>query len=295
MSKTNTVVKAIKMGCKHGGKFLAKNAPTGLCIIGTVGVVAALILAVEKAPDAQAELKKEKAIWEATPDKDKRNKADYIFKLVRIGTQHYWVVIAVATGAVVCFWLANHISIKRLKSALLAAGLATKSKEELEEKIKELDGEKHLSKLKEEVAVDQLRKADDIDFSKEYGPGESWFYEPGSRQYFRSNYERIRQSCNAVREDLESQIIDDGCKYAWVPANDFLLDIGCEMCDFGNSLGFGVEIISNDISRDEIRNLCQDACAIKFGSDFKNGVPCGVLIYDCRLQHNLEFNVCEHC
>ena len=156
----STLIKGGKLLLKNGGKYIVKMAPGILCATGTAGIVGALILTAKKAPDAKKDFDAEKAKWDAIPNKEDRNKADYIFKLVRIGAQHYWVVIAVATGSIVCFWLANHINFKRLMSALTALGVTTKSKEELEEKIKEMDGEKHLRAVKDEIAKDQLKKAD---------------------------------------------------------------------------------------------------------------------------------------
>lgn len=290
----STYVKYGMKAVRLGGKYFVKELPWVLCGVGTVGIAEAIILTAKKTPDATKELNNEKAQWEAIQDKEKRNKADYIFRLVRIGAKHYWVVIAVATGAVVCFWVANGITSKRLVKALTALGIITKGKEELEDKIKELDGEKHLRAVKDEIAKDQLRDAPPIDPNKEYGPGESWFYEPGSRQHFRTSYERIRQAAENVRRDLREQIMD-GNTYAFVPANDFILDAGGEMCDFGKDLGFGIEVNNASLSEKMLYELSEEACNIAFASDFKNGVPEGVIIYDCQMKHKDMFNVFARC
>lgn len=271
-------------------KLAQKHLPSILTAVGTAGVVGAIVLTAKKAPDAKKELDEEKEKWEAIPDKENRVKADYIFRRIRIGAKHYWIVAIVVGGAITCFWLANHISLKRLMSALTAAGISAKTKEELEDKIKELDGDKHLKKVKDEIAKDKLKEAPDIDPNKDYGPGESWFYEPGSRQYFRSNYERIRQAVNEVRADLRRQIID-GSKYAFVPANDLLMDIGAEGCTFGDDLGFGIEIDDNHITESMLEEMVEDACRLNFTSDFKNGIPVGVIMYDCTLQHKSLYDV----
>ena len=290
----STVIKGCKMAIKYSGKQIVKHAPGILCGFGTGGVGLALWLMAKKAPEAKKELDAEKAQWEATEDKEKRNKADYIFKLVRIGAKHYWVVVSVATGAIVCFWLANRINFKRLMSALTALGISTKGKEEIEEKIKELDGEKHLRAVKDEIAKDQLKNAPPIDPNKNYGPGESWFYEPGSHQYIRTSYEKIRQAAENIRRDLREQILD-GNRYAFVPVNDFILDIGGESCDFGKDLGFGIEIVNSNISEKKLVEMSEEACSISFASDWKENVPVGVIIYDCRLHHEEMYNVFSKC
>ena len=171
-------------------------------------------------------------------------------------------------------------------SALTALSISAKSKEELEEKIKELDGDKHLKKIKDEINSDKLKnETKTIDPERELAPGESWFYEPGSRQIFRSSYERIRQTIVNIKEDLMYQIEIDGERIAWVPVNDFLMDIGAEPCDFGNDLVFGVEVVSNDISKKNLKELVDAACDIGFTAEWKDNIPVGAIRYDCHLRH----------
>ena len=221
MGKIDILLGALKVGMKHGSKILVKNAPTILTAVGTGGVVAALILTAKKAPEAKKELDKEKEIWDAIPDKENRVKADYIFKRIRIGAKHYWVVIAVATGAIVCFWVANHISFKRLMSAITAAGLATKSKEELEAKIKELDGDKHLQKLKDEIDADRVRNNPPVEGQIiDTGYGMHLCYEPISGRYFYSNIERIKRAVIICRDYLQ--------KDGYLALNDWFNELGLD-------------------------------------------------------------------
>lgn len=193
-------VKAVRLG----GKYFVKALPWILCGVGTAGVAEAIILTAKKTPDAMEELNEAKVEWESVPDKEKRNKADYIFKLVRIGAKHYWVVVAVATGAVICFWVANHINFKRFMSALTAAGISTKAKEELEEKIKELDGEKHLQKIKDEIDGDKVKNNPPVtDQIINTGLGMHLCYEPITGRYFYSNIEKIKRAVIICRDYLQ--------------------------------------------------------------------------------------------
>ena len=189
---------------KHSGKYLVKILPWVLCGVGTVGVTSAIVLTAKKTPDAKEELDEAKEEWENLPDKENRVKADYIFKLVRIGAKHYWVVIAVATGSIVCFWLANGITFKRFMSALTALGLTTKGKEEIEAKIKELDGEKHLSKIKDEIDADRIKNDPPVtDKIIDTGLGTHLCYEPITGRYFYSNIEKIKRAVIVCRDYLQ--------------------------------------------------------------------------------------------
>ena len=220
----STIIKGCKMAAKYSGKQIVKHAPGILCGFGTGGVGFALWLMAKKAPEAKKELDAEKAQWEATEDKEKRNKADYIFKLVRIGAKHYWVVISVATGAIVCFWLANRINFKRLMSALTALGISTKGKEELEEKIKELDGEKHLQKIKDEIDADTIKNNPPVqDRIIDTGLGMHLCYEAITGRYFYSNIERIKRAVVTCRDYLQ--------KDGYLSVNDWFCELNLDTTD----------------------------------------------------------------
>ena len=221
--------KTVEKGLKVSGKAIVKYAPTILTTIGTIGVGISVFLTAKKAPDAKAELDEAREEWEDTPEKEKRNKADYIFKLVRIGVKHYWMVILLVGGSVTCFWVANHVSLKRLTSALTAAGLSAKAKEELENKIRELDGDKHLKKLRDEIDADRI-KNNPPDDSKiiDTGLGLHLCYEPVTGRYFYSNIELIKQAVLQLKEYLQ----EDG----YVSLNDWFDLIRLDSTECGRFL-----------------------------------------------------------
>jgi len=196
--------KMVENGLKISGKFVVKHAPTILTTIGTIGVGVSVFLTAKKAPDAKKELNEVREEWEEIPDKEKRNKADYIFKLVRVGASHYWMIMLLVGGSVACFWVANHVSLKRLTSALTAAGLSAKAKEELEAKIKELDGDKHLKKIKDEIDADRIKNNPPEEGKIiDTGLGMHLCYEPVTGRYFYSNIELIKQAILQLREYLQ--------------------------------------------------------------------------------------------
>ena len=253
---------ALKLA-KCGGKLLIKHAPTILTAVGTIGVGIGVILTAKKAPEAKEELQEVKDEWDAVEDKEKRNKADYIFKLVRVGAKHYWVVALVISGSIACFWVANHISLKRLMSALTAAGLANKSKEELEEKIKELDGEKHLNKIKDEIDKDTIQNNPPKEGSiVDTGLGMHLCYEPITGRYFYSNIERIKQAVITCREYLQ--------KDGYLALNDWFNELRLDTTDVGNFLCWTADTI------DDINNF-----DVSFSSQLtQESAPVLVIRYD---------------
>ena len=224
-----TILTIIKHGSKVVLKGAVKHAPTILTGVGTALVIGSVIFTAEKAPDAKQELDEARQEWEEIPDKEKRNKADYIFKLVRIGVKHYWMVALLVGGSITCFWVANRVSLKRLTSALTAAGLSAKAKEELENKIKELDGDKHLKKLKDEIDADTIKNNPPVEGQiYDTGLGMHLCYEPVTGRYFYSNIEKIKQSILQIREYLQ--------KDGYISLNDWFDELGLSSTECGRFL-----------------------------------------------------------
>ena len=237
------IVKGGLKAAKYIRKGAIKHLPTLLTALGTAGVIGGVILAIKKAPDAKKDLDEEKEKWDDIPDKENRVKADYYFKRVRICFQHYWLVILIIGGSITCFWVANHVSVKRLTSALTAAGLSAKAKEELEQKIKEMDGEKHLQNIKDEIDGDHVRNnppsENDIINT---GYGSHLCYEPITGRYFYSNIEKIKRAVIICRDELQ--------KEGYLSINDWFCALNLDttdlhLCWLADSIG---EVNDFDIS-----------------------------------------------
>ena len=204
MFQLQTLLKLGMKGVKHGGRIAVKHLPTILTAAGTIGVGIGVWQTAKKAPEAKEALDKVKEEWDAIEDQEKRVKADYYFKRIRVGAKYFWVVFLIIGGSITCFWIANRVSLKRLTSALTAAGLSAKAKEELENKIKELDGEKHLQKIKDEIDGDRIRNNPPVeDQIINTGYGMHLCYEPISGRYFYSNIERIKRAVIMCRDYLQ--------------------------------------------------------------------------------------------
>ena len=241
--QVGNIVQGTLKALKIVQKGAIKHLPTILTAVGTVGVIVGVGLAIDKAPDAKKELDKEKRIWEETPDKENRVKANYIFKRVCIGAKHFWLVFVVIAGSVTCFWVANHVSLKRLTSALTAAGLSAKAKEELEQKIKQMDGEKHLQNIYDDIDADRIRDNPPVESEiLNTGLGTHLCYEPITGRYFYSNIEKIKRAVITCRDQLQ--------KDGYLSINDWFCTLNLDstelqLCWTADTLG---EVNDFDIS-----------------------------------------------
>lgn len=276
--KIKTMAMTLRAGAKLGLRWTAKNLPTILTIIGTAGVITGTIAAAKAAPEAKDELDAAKLEWEINEEDEGRTKSEYVFRLVRIGTKHYWVVALIIGGSIACFWFANHINLKRLGAALTVAAVSRENLKDIENKILELDGEKKLNKIKDEVAKDRINNAD-LDLDNVYGVGEHLCYDPIGRHYFMSDIEKIKRAERMVKEELRDQLKKDP-SYAFVHLSDFLNWCG-DNSGFGDLLGFQVEPQGYDISPKDIDNLVDEAIDISGSSALKDGsIPVFVIGYD---------------
>lgn len=286
----NTIGKTIGIGMRLGSKFIVKHLPTILTAVGTVGVCVGTVMAAKKAPEAKVELDKVKAEWEAKPDQEKTNgnKADYVFKLVRVGTRYYGIVIAIVGGSIVCFWVANHINLKRLSAAMLAAKISSEQLKDLENKIREKDGDKTLQQMKDEINMEKMKKSPidkNMVSSLNYTIGECVVWDPIMKHPFPSSAEKIRRAIAMVKEDLTEQLID-GETYAFTSYSDFLEWAGCDISgpvydsDAGTYLGFAINSLGKDVSLNDIHQLVNDAVDVSWTSAMLEGeVPMLALKY----------------
>ena len=227
MVQVGTIVKGGLKIAKYGGKIFVKFLPEILTAVGTAAVVAGVVETAKVAPDAKVALDEVKDEWEAIEDKEKRVKADYIFKRIRVGMKHYWIVVLIIGGAITCFWLSNRISFKRLMSALTAAGLSAKAKEEFEEKVKELYGDKQVKKIKDEIDADRIKNNPPVESEIIHtGYGMHLCYEPITGRYFYSNIERIKRALI----DCKAQLQADG----YLGFNDWNCALGLDSVDLPN-------------------------------------------------------------
>lgn len=282
----NSAIKAVQGTLKVGGKLIVKHLPTILTAVGSVGVVAGVILTAKKAPDAHKEF------VEVKEKKDEMDKADYVWQCVKVGARYYGIVALVVGGSVVCFWLANHINLTRLGAALAAAKVSSDYAKDLEDQIKKNGGDKALTDMKDEINAEKIR---DQPFPEGFDPsklnhviGETPVWEPVSRDWYVSTVHKILYAQEMVRADLAKQL-REGQVYAFSPICDFLEYAGMDLKgpptseDSVNYLGFAVDVssIATNLAEDEIEVLCERACKVDWTSVVKdNMVGALVLKYE---------------
>lgn len=284
-------IKAAEAGLKVSGKFIVKNLPTILTAIGTVGVIFGTFQAARKAPEAKAEFEKAKQKWESLPE-DARSKPDLVWRYVKVGARYYGIVCLVVGGSIVCFWVANHVNLKRLAAATAGMAYYKKHAEDLEKGIREEGGDGALSKIKDRINANSIKNAPppNIDTSKLDGTiGECIVWDPIQHHWFVSSAEQIRRARRRVVDDLGSQITS-GEQWSFVPYTDFLeyagyKDHGPDISgDAGACLGFGFELPTDPdfgFSEDEIEVVANGAVGVSWTPVMYGGeVPALALKFD---------------
>lgn len=194
-----------------------KEAPT-ICTVITVGsMVAAIIFAIKDTPKAMAV--KEKA------EKEKGEALTPI-ETVKKCVPCYWKTLTFAGISAFAAFNANNIHKKRYAALLTAYSLSETARKEYEEEVKKYLGDK---KEKDKIASAIAQKHVDEDPVTEKtkvvvtGEGETLFYEPISKQYFKNDLWKVEKKVNKINEQVLC------CDY--VSLDDFLVMLGLNPTD----------------------------------------------------------------
>ena len=275
----------LNLALKAGGKFVTKNLPTILTAVGTVGVIFGTVLAAKKAPEAQKELQEIKDKWQAQEDAEKRDKVEYTWRLVKCGSRYYGIVAIVIGGSIVCFWVANHLNLKRLAAALAAAKVSSDYAKDLEDQIRKEGGEGKLTKIKDEINAGKIRETPcDIDTTKlNHVIGETPVYDPISENWYPTTAERIRRAVLMVKEDLADQLLS-GEKYAFVAFSEFREWAGLvkdgnpsHAQNFSNQFGFAI-MLKDTAKPSQIHELVDEAVGVDFTAEIMEGCVGGLAL-----------------
>lgn len=286
----NAVVKTVEAGLKFGGKLAVKHLPTILTAVGSAGVIFGVVRTAKKAPEAHAKIQEAIDEWNAQPDKEKRSKVEYVWRLVKIGAKYYGVICLVIGGSIVCFWIANHINIKRLLAAVAAAKVSSDYAADLENQIKKNGGDKALNDIKDKINAEKIQTdplPQNMDISKLNGMiGECPVWDPIMKQWMISSADRIRAARARCVDELVQQMAE-GEPWAFVPYSDFLEYAGwrnngphCGNYDAGTYLGFGLHL-PVDLDHASLREAAEEAIGVNWTAALKDGiVPVLALRYD---------------
>lgn len=179
---------AIKEGAKIVGKFASKHSPTIYVAVGVGLMVGAVVKTIVEAPKAKEELDDLETVEDVPHN-------EYFKEKARIVVRHYWpTTVMTFGGAALIFW-GHKVSLGRTAAALAAYQMSKDDLKRIENKIVEMDGEKHLEKVKDEVNKDKaFSTAFNNDLVINTGHGTHLFYDPIGRDYFLSDFEFIKQA-----------------------------------------------------------------------------------------------------
>ena len=191
--------KMIRDGFKIVSKTISKNSPTILTAIGVGLMGGGTLKAIIEAPKAKDEL-------DELENRGDISHKEYIKEKVKIIGYHYGpVAIMEVTGALSIFKGLNIVK-SNLALALTALGMKSDEIKDLESKIIELDGEKHLEKIKDDIAKDKvLASPFNNDAIINTGHGNMLMYDIIGKRFFLSDIEYIRQRRDVFNDDMAEQ------------------------------------------------------------------------------------------
>ena len=229
----------IKNGMRIISKFASQHSPTILTVIGVGLMIGGVVVTIVEAPKAKEDLD----ILEM--DEELSHK-EYVKEKARVIAKYYWKTATMTLGgAGIIFW-GHKISLGRTAAALAAYGISEDKLRKLEDKIIEMDGEKHLQKVKDEINKEKILNTPPLAEEKviHTGKGDILFMDSITGQKFRSSYEAVRRAINTLNADMLSNID------MTVSLNTWLGYLGCDSVDIGEKLGWRFEKIGDNIGVD---------------------------------------------
>lgn len=216
----------VKTGAQMTMRFLSKHSPTICVAIGTGLMTGAIVKTVVEAPKAKEEIEILDSAENVPPKKYLQEKARIIF-------YHYWMVAGMTLGGAALIFWGHKISLGRTAAALAAYQMSKDDLKRLEDKIVEMDGEKHLEKAKDEIAKDRVLNdfTDDTNV-KHIGDGDILFMDGITGQKFRSSFDKIDRAVNALNAEIHSDPELTASLNTWLDL------IGCEDSKVGDKLGW---------------------------------------------------------
>ena len=234
---------AIKEGAKVISKFASKHSPTIYVAVGVGLMAAAVVKTIVEAPKAKEELDILENV-ENVPHKK------YFQEKARIIASHYWpTTVMTLGGAAMIFW-GHKVSLGRTAAALAAYQISKDDLKRLENKIVEMDGEKHLEKAKDEINRDRVMSTN---FTEEdiihTGKGNNLFVDSITGQPLRSSFEAIHRAENALNAEIHSD------PELTASLNTWLNLIGARDSKVGDKLGWRFDKMGQNV---EIKFRCVD-------------------------------------
>ena len=255
----------IKTALFTARKFITKNSPTILTVMGSAGLVGTVVHAVTATPKAimllDERLNDTHDTWH-TQDIILATKEDLnAWQVVQTCWKPFVPTLIIGGASIACIVGANSINLKRQAALVGMYTMANKNLEEYEKKVREILGDKNADKVRDVLNQDAVAgmKEGDIIHTR---LGETLFYEPLSGRYFKQDIERVKRAETEIKNQLLHSPI--------VTLNDYFQEIGLPPIAIGEEIGWCM---------DEIGDLIRMNMDTTITSE---GQPCIVLKWDTR-------------
>lgn len=209
--------------------FTVQNAPHLLMGLGTGMSISALISAIRATPNA-VEAKKHAEhvkIAEKTGMLSVIDKTPYkltVWETIQACAKYYGPAAAMELLALICFWTAHGIDIRR--QAVLSGLYATAEQalQEYQRKVQKMLGEKQEKDIRNEIAQDTVDRVP-VPANQTYfidGSTERWFIFKNQR--FRSTYPRIKDAQNEANHEMIKNLYISEAEVMWLldPSKQYL-------------------------------------------------------------------------
>ena len=211
-------------------RFAVKNAPHLLMGTATAASISALIFAVKATPDAKEA--KDAAFHAKLMEKtgklsliDPEEEAKYkltIPELIKACSKYYGPAAAMELLALVCFWAAHGIDIRR--QAVLSGLCATMEQalQEYQRKVQQMLGDKAEKEVRQEIAQDKVSQLPAPPRANDDAPPgctDRWcvIMKGGmASPYFKSNYIKIKDAQNQINPEMIANMYASEADLYWL-------------------------------------------------------------------------------
>lgn len=212
------------------GQTLSDHAPTILSGIAVTGSIATAVLSAQgsfKAADILASEKTRRRLETVHNEPITfRDKVELLWPCY---------VPAISTGAITvsCIIMANRIGTRRAAAMAAAYAVSRDAFSEYKEKVIEKFGQKQESKLRDEIAEDQVRKNPNNKEIVIFGPNEVTCYDSITGRYFKGNVENLRKAENQINRQINQSM--------YASLTDFYNLIGLASTPYSNEVGWNTD------------------------------------------------------
>lgn len=213
----------VKWGTKIGQE-IAKNSPGILTALGVAGTVTTAVLA------SKATLQANKKLEDMKKHEEEGHEPFTMKEKAKSILPFYIPAAIMLLTTSACIIGSHSISTRRQMALASAYSLSTEAMKEMENKFKEVNGEKKLEKLKDDISRDRIKTAYEANKSRiiNTGQGEQLFYDYYSGHIFSHDRTKIDQIFIKMNEminqgsEVSLNMIYEEMGLPWTPLGDLV-------------------------------------------------------------------------